>query len=233
MSVRAYLDYMASLHRVKARKHAVERAMERCHIEDRADWLIGKLSKGLRQRVGLAQAIVHDPEVLILDEPTIGLDPRQIAEVRELIKTLGQDHTVILSTHILPEVSQTCDRVLIIHNGQLIAKGSPGDLTTQLEGGGRIRVQIGNAAANAAAILSDIPDITAVEEKGDGIYELACRPESDRRADAARAIIEQGWDLLALQSINLSLEDIFLQLTTDENHAVIEPEPEPKEGTDA
>ena len=234
MSVRAYLDYMANLHRVDDRKPAVERAMERCHIEDRADSLISKLSKGLRQRVGLAQAIVHEPEVLILDEPTIGLDPRQIIEVRELIKTLGQEHTVILSTHILPEVSQTCDRVLIIHNGQLIAEGSPNDLTTQLQGGGRIRVKIGDpAATHAAAVLSDIPDVTGVEDKGNGVYELVCRPDVDRRADAARAIVEQGWHLLELQSINLSLEDIFLKLTTNENQMAVEPEPVIEEGDDA
>jgi ABC-2 type transport system ATP-binding protein len=207
--------------------------MERCRIADRAGSLIGKLSKGLRQRVGLAQAIVHDPKVLILDEPTIGLDPRQIAEVRELIKTLGQEHTVILSTHILPEVSQTCDRVLIINNGQLIAEGTPDDLTAQLEGGGRIRVQIGSPAPHVAAVLSDIPGVSAVEDKGDGIYELVCRTESDRRADTARAIVERGWDLLALQSVNLSLEDIFLKLTTDEDEAAVEPVTEIEEGVDA
>jgi ABC-2 type transport system ATP-binding protein len=217
MSVRAYLDYMASLHRVPDRKQAVDRAMERCHIADRADSLIGKLSKGLRQRVGLAQAIVHDPEVLLLDEPTIGLDPRQIIEVRDLIKTLGQEHTVILSTHILPEVSQTCDRVLIINNGQLVAEGAPDDLTAQLEGGGRIRVRIGNLEADVTAILSDIPDVANVETKGNGVYELICGPAVDRRADVARAIVGQGLDLIELQSIHLSLEDIFLELTTQED----------------
>jgi ABC-2 type transport system ATP-binding protein len=229
MSVRAYLDYMASLHRVADRKQGVERAMERCRIADRADSLIGKLSKGLRQRVGLAQAIIHDPEVLILDEPTIGLDPRQIIEVRELIKTLGQEHTVILSTHILPEVSQTCDRVLIINNGQLIAEGAPDELTTQLEGGGRIRIKLGNPEVDATAILSSIPDINGVETKGNGIYELTCPVRIDRRADAARAIVEQGWNLLELQSVHLSLEDIFLKLTTEENEVVTDIE----EGRDA
>jgi ABC-2 type transport system ATP-binding protein len=227
MSVRAYLDYMASLHRVADRKPAVDRAMERCHIADRANSLIGKLSKGLRQRVGLAQAIVHDPEVLILDEPTIGLDPRQITEVRELIKTLGQEHTVILSTHILPEVSQTCDRVLIINNGQLIAEGSPDDLTAQLEAGGRIQIKIGNPEIDAAAILGEVPDVTNVQARGNGAYELACAAGIDRRADTARAIVEQGWDLLELQSVHLSLEDVFLKLTTEENDiaAAIEEQP--------
>ncbi|MBN1579336.1 MAG: ATP-binding cassette domain-containing protein [Anaerolineae bacterium] len=229
MSVRAYLDYMASLHRVGDRRQAVKRAMERCYIADRADSLIGKLSKGLRQRVGLAQAIVHDPEVLILDEPTIGLDPRQITEVRDLIKTLGQEHTVILSTHILPEVSQTCDRVLIINNGQLVAEGAPGDLTAQLETGGRIQIRIGNAEIDAAAILSTIPDVTNVNTRGNGIYELDCSASVDRRADVARAVVAQGWDLLELQSVHLSLEDVFLKLTMEENEMAAEIE----EGPDA
>lgn len=229
MSVRAYLDYMASLHRVADRRQAVKRAMERCYIADRSDSLIGKLSKGLRQRVGLAQAIVHDPEVLILDEPTIGLDPRQITEVRDLIKTLGQEHTVILSTHILPEVSQTCDRVLIINNGQLVAEGTPGDLTAQLEAGGRIQIRIGNAEIDATAILSNIPDVTNVNMRGNGTYELDCSASVDRRADVARTVVAQGWDLLELQSVHLSLEDVFLKLTMEENEMAAEIE----EGSDA
>jgi ABC-2 type transport system ATP-binding protein len=180
--------------------------------------------------VGLAQAIVHDPEVLILDEPTIGLDPRQIAEVRDLVKTLGQNHTVILSTHILPEVSQTCDRVLIVNNGQLVAEGTPHDLTAQLEAGERIQLKIGRIEGleiDVASILNDIPDITRVTTRTDGIYELDCAAGVDRRADVARAVVTQGWDLLELQSVHLSLEDVFLRLTTEETETAAAFEEEP------
>ncbi len=228
MTVRAYLDYMGSLRRVDDRARAVERAMARCHIEQRADSLIGKLSKGLRQRVGLAQAIIHDPKVLILDEPTIGLDPKQIIQVRELIKELGQTHTVMLSTHILPEVSQTCDRVLIVNNGRLVAEGSPDELTAQLQSGGRIRVKIGNPSDQIADVLRRIPDVIRVHQThADGIYEIICPPNIDRRAETAKTIVQHGWELLELQSINLSLEDIFLKLTTAEpssNGVILEEE---------
>jgi ABC-2 type transport system ATP-binding protein len=210
---------MASLRRVPYRERAVWRAMEACHIEDRADSLIGRLSKGLRQRVGLAQAILHDPEVLILDEPTIGLDPKQIIEVRELIKELGKEHTVILSTHILPEVSQTCRRVLIINRGRIVAEGTPDELTAQLQGAGRVRVQVGGASGEAAAALADVPgvvEVRALPGEGAGHYEVLCAPNVDRRAAIARAVVERGWALLALGAVSLSLEDIFLELTTDE-----------------
>jgi ABC-2 type transport system ATP-binding protein len=220
MTVRAYVDYMASLHRVPDRRQAVKQAMELCHIADRADSLIGKLSKGLRQRVGLAQAIVHDPEVLILDEPTIGLDPRQITEVRALIKTLGQSHTIILSTHILPEVSQTCDRVLIIDNGRLVAEGTPSDLTTQLEAGERIQLRIDQPTdpdLDVVTFLGGIPDVTRVVAQDGGVYQLDCSLGVDQRAEVARAVVARGWDLLELKSVHLSLEDVFIKLTTKEN----------------
>lgn len=216
MTVRAYLDYMAALHRVEKRKMAVERAMERCHIADRADDLIGTLSKGLRQRVGLAQAIVHEPDVLILDEPTIGLDPRQIIEVRTLIKELGQSHTVILSTHILPEVSQTCNRVLIIHQGRLVAEGSPAELDAQMQGSRRVRIALGNVDRDVSPVLKSIPDVTDVQPLEGGRFEITCAPGTDRRAEIARRVVEQGWDLLELHGVSMSLEEIFLKLTTAE-----------------
>ncbi len=220
MTVRAYVDYMAALRRVDGRngvrRRAVERALARCHVDDRAGDLIGTLSKGLRQRVGLAQAIVHEPDVLILDEPTIGLDPRQIIEVRELIKELGQEHTVILSTHILPEVSQTCDRVLIVHRGQLVAEGTPAALIAQVQGGSRVRIALAGAGENAPTVLGSIPGVEQVHVLDDGAFEVACTAGADRRAAIARTVVEQGWDLLELRSIGLSLEDIFLKLTTAE-----------------
>jgi ABC-2 type transport system ATP-binding protein len=222
MTVRAYLSYMANLRRVPAYKHAVLRAMESCQIADRAETLIAKLSKGLRQRVGLAQAVLHDPEVLILDEPTIGLDPKQIIQVRDLIKEIGRDHTVILSTHILPEVSQTCNRVLIINQGQIVAEGTPDELTLQLQGAGRIFVQVGQPTEETSQVLGQIEDVSAVQSLGGGRYEIRCASNVDRRSQVAQAIIERGWDLLELRAIGMSLEEIFLELTTNEQPAAEE-----------
>jgi len=220
MTVYAYLDYMADLRRVSNRLRAVERAMEACHIADRAESIISKLSKGLRQRVGLAQAIVHEPDVLILDEPTIGLDPKQIIEVRELIRELGREHTVILSSHILPEVSQTCDRILIINNGRIVAEGSSEDLTAQLEGGGQVAVQLESpediSPEQVAKVLRGVDDVVGVTIKGPGRFRVACAPQVDVRPRLAQAVVQRGWDLLELRSISMSLEDIFLRLTAEE-----------------
>jgi ABC-2 type transport system ATP-binding protein len=216
MSVWAYLSYMASLRRVPDRERAIWKAMEACHIEDRADTLIAKLSKGLRQRVGLAQAILHDPQVLILDEPTIGLDPKQIIEVRELIQEIGREHTIILSTHILPEVSQTCGRVLIINKGRIVAKGTPDELTARLRGGGRVLVQVGRPAADTLAALGDIDGVLEVIPQGEGRFEVLCPPDVDRRPQLAQAVVERGWELLELRTVDMSLEDVFLELTTEE-----------------
>jgi ABC-2 type transport system ATP-binding protein len=216
MSVHAYLSYMGSLRRLPDRERAVWRAMEACHIEDRAFSLIDKLSKGLRQRVGLAQAILHEPEVLILDEPTIGLDPKQIIEVRELIKEIGREHTVILSTHILPEVSQTCGRVLIINKGKIVAEGTPDELTARLEGAGRVLVHVREPVAETPSILGDVYGIESVHPQGNGRYELVCAAQVDPRPQLARAVVEQGWELLELRPVGRSLEDIFLELTTDD-----------------
>jgi ABC-2 type transport system ATP-binding protein len=233
MSVWAYLSYMASLRRVSDREKAIWRAMEACHIEDRADTLIDKLSKGLRQRVGLAQAILHEPEVLILDEPTIGLDPKQIIEVRELIKEIGQEHTVILSTHILPEVSQTCGRVLIINKGQIVAEGTPQELTARLQGARRVMVEVGHPVAETQAVLSNVEDVVGVDPQGNGRYEVVCAPNVDRRPQLARAIVEQGWELLELRTVGMSLEDVFLELTTDADTPTEHVSTGPEEVSDA
>jgi ABC-2 type transport system ATP-binding protein len=223
MSVRAYLDYMAALHHVPDRKRAVWRAMEACHIAERAASLIDHLSKGLRQRVGLAQALVHDPDVLILDEPTIGLDPRQIQEVRRLIRDLGRERTILLSSHILPEVSQTCSRVLILHGGRLVAEGAPDELTARLQGAGQIRVQVrAPDDAHVPSVLGSLPGIAGVRPQGDGIYVVASAPDADGlhpadvRPQLTQAILQAGWELLELRAIEMSLEEIFLQLTVDE-----------------
>jgi ABC-2 type transport system ATP-binding protein len=216
MTIRAYLDYMAALHKLPNRRQAVDRAMEACAISDHAHMLIGKLSKGYRQRVGLAQAILHEPEVLILDEPTIGLDPRQVADVRALIQEIGREHTVILSSHVLPEVSQTCNHVLIINKGEIVAEGTPEELTTQLQGAERIFVRIADAVPEAAEVLSRVDGVIGVEPGDEGGYQVSCNQDCDCRAELARAVVERDWGLLELRSIGMSLEDIFLQLTTEE-----------------
>ena len=230
MTVRAYLAYTAGLRRVPDRAQAIQRSLEACHIADRAGSLIGHLSKGLRQRVGLAQAIVHDPEVLILDEPTIGLDPKQIREARQLIRALGEEHTVILSSHILPEVSQTCSRILILHGGRLVAQGTPDELTARLRGGGQVRVRIRPPAdEQVPTILSSIPGVTEVWLQEGGAYTILCAPGADVRPQLAQAIVQHGWELLELRAMDMSLEDIYLQLTIDEDTtegASIESSPE-------
>jgi ABC-2 type transport system ATP-binding protein len=183
---------------------------------DRADSLIASLSKGMRQRVGLAQALVHSPEVLILDEPTIGLDPRQVREVRELIRSLGNDRTVLLSTHILSEVSQLCSRILIINNGEIVAEDSPESLAGRLEGAMRFFVRVGNAPpAEVAAALGELDNVVEAYATDQGVEVTASR-EDDARPAVASTIVNQDWDLLELRSLQMSLEDIFLELTTDE-----------------
>ena len=215
MTVRSYLDFVATIRDVGNRRAKVEKVMETCHIADHAEVLIGKLSKGYRQRVGLAQALVHDPEVLILDEPTLGLDPKQIIEVRELIKSLGGERTIILSTHILPEASQTCERVLIINEGRIVAEDTPERLTSRLKGAERIYLQVTQPSEEMIGELKKIPGITAVEAKGDGGYEIECSLGTDRRPEIARTIVERGWGLLEMRLVGMSLEEIFLKLTTE------------------
>lgn len=216
MTVWGYLDFMARLRGVDKRERRIDKAMEQVRIADHAHMVIGKLSKGYRQRLGLAQALLHDPEVLILDEPTIGLDPRQIIEVRELIRGLAQDHTVILSTHILPEVSQTCSRVLIINEGEIVAEGTPERLMARLKGAERIFVQVAGADGDSALrVLQSLDGILAVDDKGDGAYEVECTLGTDKRPEIAREIVNQGWSLLELRPVGMSLEEIFLKLTTE------------------
>ena len=219
MTVQAYLDYMAALRRLPKRRQAVDRALEACGVGDHAGVTIAKLSKGYRQRVGLAQAILHEPEVLILDEPTIGLDPRQVTEVRALVREIGREHTIILSSHILPEVSQTCGRVLIINKGEIIAEGTAEELTAQLQGAERVLVRVADAGPQVAPLLQRVDGVLGVEPAEDGgSYLVSCNKGSDRRAELARAVVGQGWGLLELRSVGMSLEDIFLQLTTEEVH---------------
>lgn len=215
MTVAGYLDFVGRLRHIPDRRARLAEVMERLHLEDQADTPIAKLSKGYRQRVGLAQAILHKPRVLILDEPTIGLDPRQIIEVRSLIRELGGEHTIILSTHILPEASQVCNRVLIINEGQIVAEDTPERLTSRLKGGERVYVQVGGSPDGLTEALRGIDGVIGVEPKGGGAYEVTCALGADRRAAIAQTIVSRGWPLLELRPVGMSLEEIFLKLTTE------------------
>ena len=222
MTARDYLTFCARIKGVprSERTSRVGAVMERTRIADVADKHCGKLSKGYRQRVGLAQALLHNPEVLILDEPTAGLDPKQIIETRELIKELGGDHTIILSTHILPEVSQTCNRIVIINRGRVVAVDTPDNLTARLRGSETMYVQLDALGADAGNALSTLPGVTRVSEsdRRDSIigYEVESESGRDIRRDLAASIVGHGWGLLELRPMRLSLEEIFLQVTTED-----------------
>jgi len=224
MEVIEYLTFVGKLKGVPKADLAkrVDEVIERCAVGDVREKLISKLSKGYRQRVGLAQAIIHNPDVLILDEPTAGLDPKQIIETRQLIKELAGNHTIILSTHILPEVSQTCQRVVIINKGKVVAVDTPDNLTARLRGSETMYVQIDatGSAESAHAALSRVPGVTRVVEsdrRDSAIgYEVDSETGRDVRRDLARAVVGQGLGLLELRPMRMSLEDIFLSLTTDE-----------------
>jgi ABC-2 type transport system ATP-binding protein len=226
MSVLEYLDFVAKIKGVPSsgRRERVRAAMERTRIADMANRACSKLSKGYRQRVGLAQALIHNPDVLILDEPTAGLDPKQIIETRQLIKDLAGDHTVILSTHILPEVSQTCQRVVIINKGRVVAIDTPDNLTARLRGNETMYVQVDANGADAGSVLASISGVTRVApaDQRDGLtgFEIESQHGHDVRRDLARAVVSQGWGLLELRPMRMSLEEIFLSLTTDDVAAV-------------
>jgi ABC-2 type transport system ATP-binding protein len=225
MSVRGYLDFVAKIKGVPRaqRKNEIHRVMEATRVEERADQLIQKLSKGFRQRVGLSQALLGNPDVLILDEPTVGLDPKQIIEVRSLIKGLGGDHTMILSTHILPEVSMTCSRVIIISDGRLVAVDTPENLTRRLRGSEAIQIEVRGPRTSVLERLRRVPRVTAAtvagDSRSDGVhaYNVACELGADVREELAAAIVEGGFGLLELRQAGMSLEDIFLKLTTEES----------------
>ena len=223
MTVREYLHFVAKIKGVPARERTAreEQVMSRTWVSDMAGRACGKLSKGYRQRVGLAQALIHNPDVLVLDEPTAGLDPKQIIETRRLIKELAGDHTIILSTHILPEVSQTCQRVVIISKGRVVAIDTPDNLTRRLRGSETMFVQVDEArAGEARTALERVPGVVrVVTSDGPGAFEIESEGGHDIRRDLARAVVLGGADLLELRPMRMSLEDIFLSLTTEERPA--------------
>jgi ABC-2 type transport system ATP-binding protein len=217
MTVRSYLDFSSRLrgldkNKIKTR---IEEVVDVCHLEEYVDVLIGKLSKGFRQRVGVAQAIIHEPEVLILDEPTIGIDPIQVAMTRQLIKELGKERTVLISTHILPEASMTCERVIIINEGRIVAEDRIENLSSLMSGTKRIRLEVEGPAERVADRLGQIAGILQVGYENSR-YIVECSVGEDPRGKIMETIVQNGWTLLSLESIEMSLEDIFLKLTTEE-----------------
>jgi ABC-2 type transport system ATP-binding protein len=217
MTVRDYLDFFARLRgldRERTNKR-IKEVVTLCHLEEYVDSIIGKLSRGFRQRVGLAQAIVHEPEVLILDEPTVGIDPIQVSQTRNLIKELGKEHTILLSTHILPEVTLTCDRVIIIHNGKIIAEDRIGNLAAITKGSRRLRLEVKGPQDQIVRRLQRIDGVRRVTKEGTNLI-VESPLNIDPRGQITETIVKSGWTLLSIESVEMSLEDIFLQLTTKE-----------------
>ena len=225
MTVEGFLHFVARIKGVPAgdRTLKVKSAMERCNLTDKHKVLIRKLSKGFRQRVGIAQAIVHDPPAIILDEPTVGLDPRQIIDVRNLIKSLAGEHTIILSTHILPEVSMTCSRVAIINRGRIVATNSPQNLLAQLVGGSGYELEVDGDAVELQKLLQILPGVCMVEivptedlPLGRSLIRIVSAPGAEPGRDIAAVTIGAGLGLHELRRTRATLEDVFLELTTQE-----------------
>ena len=223
MTVREYLDYMGKIRGMSSERirSRIDDVVDICHLEDYYSSIIGKLSKGFRQRLGIAQAIIHEPDVLVLDEPTIGIDPIQVVETRQLIKGLGGDHTLIVSTHILPEVSQICERVIVIHEGQIVATGQPQNLARTLLGSERVDIQVKGPQQEVLSVLGNVDGVKDVAriaiERGEiPMYRVESELGEEIRAPLARSVVEAGWELHRLEAVTMSLEEIFLRLTVDE-----------------
>ena len=224
MTVYSYIEYMGMLRGLSKKniKSKVDNVIEICKLEDYRNSLISKLSKGFRQRVGISQAIIHEPEVLVLDEPTIGIDPNQVVETRQLIKNLSGEHTLILSSHILPEVSSICERVLIIHEGEIAASDTIENLSSLMSGKNKVEADI---IGSPQAIVAELEKINGVKSVQFSInkssnefstFSIESEINSDIRSEISKIIINNDWGLIRLQSMGMSLEDIFLQITTSE-----------------
>jgi ABC-2 type transport system ATP-binding protein len=215
MTALEYLKFMADLRRIPDPEERAYETLESVNLQDRADSFIGTFSKGMRQRVGLAQALIHRPEVLILDEPTIGLDPAQVVEIRNVIREIGKDRTVLLSTHILSEAQQICDRVLIINKGQIVTEDTPENLQSRLVGAQRVVLRVRGDTDGLSARVAKVKGVRAVETRPDGSVEFEFGAGEDARPQVAKAVVQSGYELLELRPVGLSLEEIFLELTRD------------------
>ncbi|MFM8368435.1 MAG: ABC transporter ATP-binding protein [Chloroflexota bacterium] len=216
MVVFDYLKYMGEIRRIPNVDDRVEEVLDMVGLIDRSNGYIGNLSKGMKQRVGLAQALLHRPEVLILDEPTIGLDPGQVVEVRELIREIGKERTVLLSTHLLNEAQNLCDRVLIINKGKIVAEDTTENLQARLLGAERVVVRVRGEADELAETIKSVKGVRKVETLEDGGVEFEFASGKDLRPEVAKQVIKEGYDLLELRPLGMSLEEIFLELTGTE-----------------
>ena len=232
MTVSKYLKYISKIKGLPRSRRAdrLDLAIEACALTERRNQIIGQLSKGYRQRVGLAQALIHDPDVMIFDEPTSGLDPRQIIEIRELIKELGKEHTIILSTHILPEASMTCERLIVINEGRIagdvkLAEGRPISIATgagdepELGDGKTLYLEVSAPVEEVTTALESVPSVDRAENQGTSendnpIFHVSYNAETDVRAEIAATIVRNGWSLLEMRSVEMTLEEVFLRLTT-------------------
>lgn len=212
-----YLKFMADLRQVPDSEERADEALEMVGMESRADSYIASLSKGMRQRIGLAQALIHRPEVLILDEPTIGLDPGQVVEVRKLIREMGKERTVLLSTHILSEAQQICDRVLIINKGRIVAEDTPENLQSRLVGAERVALRVRGEADGLSKVITKVKGVQSAHTAPDGSVEFQFAPGQDVRPEVAKAVINAGYELIELRPVGMSLEEIFLELTREDS----------------
>jgi len=223
MTVKSYLSFVAKIKGVdsRERKNRINDVMQKTAITEVQDNVIRKLSKGYKQRVGLAQAMVHNPDVLVLDEPTVGLDPNQIIEVRQLIKNLAGNHTIILSTHILPEVEMTCQRAVIIHRGRVVAQDTIANMTQHKRSLGRLVLQVDGPGAQVRDKLASVHGVKKVHGGAGDRYEIECEVGRDARRELAQAVVQNGWGLLELRpkDKDFTLEEVFLNLTTEEGGA--------------
>jgi len=215
MTALDYLKFMADLRHIPDSEERAYETLEMVDLQDRANGYIGNFSKGMRQRVGLAQALIHRPEVIILDEPTIGLDPAQVVEIRNVIREIGKDRTVLLSTHILSEAQQICDRVLIINKGQIVAEDTPENLQSRLVGSQRVVLRVRGDSDELPGKIQKLKGVRDVEAKPDGSVEFEFSAGQDVRPQVAKAVVQAGFDLLEMRPVGLSLEEIFLELTRD------------------
>ncbi len=215
MTVWDYLEFMGRLRRLPEVETRLETVLEQVGMEERAESYIGTLSKGMRQRVGLAQALLHEPEVLILDEPTIGLDPAQVVEVRNLIREVGREHTVLLSTHILSEAQQLCNRILIINHGRIVAEDTPEGLQARLQGGRQIFIRVANPDAALLSAVGGLPGVLRVTPEEPGILRVDAQAGGEVRPLLAQTLVQRGYELLELRQAGMSLEEIFLELTQE------------------